>query len=295
LESKALGVRKAYLAYLPGGYDASARRYPVIYLLHGLGGDETNWVKVGGLPGTADALGLQAIVVMPDGDDGFYANWATPAAYDACLAERPPFNRGERPETYCVREGRYEDYIVQDLVAHVDATFRTVADRKGRALAGLSMGGYGALALAMRHKDAFSATASHSGLVSLLYGGPHPYAPGKAGPATSLAGWGGEYRGAMREHMMKIFGGELAAWRARDPSQLAQSLAAGDLAMYIDCGTEDGFKFQDQALYLHEVLESRRVQHAFALVPGGHDFSLWKARIRESLAFHADHFRRAGL
>ena len=232
---------------------------------------------------------------MPDGDDGFYVNWASPVSYDACLAECPPFHKAEPPATYCVKQPRYEDYIARDLIAHVDATYRTVPDRKARALIGLSMGGYGALLLAMRHKDVFSATASHSGLVSLLYGGPHPYAPGKAGPVASIASWGADYQAPMRDHMRRIFGGDLSAWRARDPSILAESISPGDLSIHIDCGMQDGFKFQDQALHLHDVLEARQVPHAFALVPGPHDFSLWKVRIRESLAFHADHFRRARL
>ena len=74
--SDALGVDKDYVLYLPGGYAAQPdARWPVIYLLHGLGGDETNWTAEGGVAAAADKLGLAAIIVMPDGDDGFYANW----------------------------------------------------------------------------------------------------------------------------------------------------------------------------------------------------------------------------
>ena len=85
--SDALGVDKHYLVYLPAGYDASRPRYPVIYFLHGLGGDETNG-SARQLAEAADAMDSQAIVVMPDGDDGFYIDRA-PVDYDACLRTAP--------------------------------------------------------------------------------------------------------------------------------------------------------------------------------------------------------------
>jgi len=288
LHSAALGVDKAYLVWLPGGYDASTQRYPVVYLLHGLGGEETNWVTHGRLAETADTLALQAIVVMPDGDDSFYID-RTAAPYADCLADKPPFNPGERPETYCVKQARYEEYIVRDLVAHVDSTFRTEPERKARGISGLSMGGFGALMLAMRHKDVFAAAASHSGLVTLLYAGPHPYAEGKVTLAKTPADWGREFKTPIREHLLHVFGSNLDAWRAYDPSALAAGLKDGELALYVDCGTEDGFKFQDDARYLHDVLVARGVTHEFALVPGEHTFTLWRERIRESLTFQAKH------
>ena len=102
-------------------------------------------------------------------------------------------------------------------------------------------------------------------------------------------------KGDLECAVVGLFGPDLAAWRAHDPTALASSLSPGELALFIDCGTEDGFKFHDQAQHLHEILDAAKIPHTFALVPGPHDFSLWKVRIRESLAFHADHFRRAGL
>src|SRR5204863_8409971 len=85
--SAALGVDKDHVIYFPAGYDSAPdRRWPVLYYLHGLTGDETNWSVPGGMAADADALGLQAIVVMPDGDDGFYADAATDYDYAKCLA-----------------------------------------------------------------------------------------------------------------------------------------------------------------------------------------------------------------
>src|SRR5688572_32139949 len=153
--SKALGVDKDYLVYLPAGYDADATtRYPVLYYLHGLTGDETNWTDKGDLAGAADALGLRAIVVMPDGDDSFYTNAVADYDYDKCLADGGGlFVPGQPKHRTCVRHRAYETYMVEDLIQEIDGRYRTIAARDGRAIAGLSMGGFGALKLALKHKD----------------------------------------------------------------------------------------------------------------------------------------------
>jgi len=292
--SDALGVDKSYVVYLPAGYSAGSRRYPVIYLLHGYAGEETDWVKVGDLQASADALSLQAIVIMPDGDDSFYSNWVTPLPYDECQKHRPAaFGRTEKAATHCVRQPKYEDYMVHDLVAHVEATYSAVADRKARAIIGLSMGGMGALMLAMRHQDVYSVAASHSGVVSPLYAGPHPYVAGQA-VISSAAGLEKRFSQDLREQAARVFGPDVATWRAHDPSALAASLKPGSLAIYLDCGTEDGFKLADQASYLHDVLEKAQIKHTFELVSGDHSFSLWKLRIRKSLAFAAAELKGGG-
>jgi S-formylglutathione hydrolase FrmB len=293
--SASLGVDKTYLVYLPADYDGSQKRFPVVYLLHGYGGDEANWVGAGKLPHAADAIALEAIVVMPDGDDGFYTNWMTPLPYEECLDHRPSsFGHTERAETYCVQKPHYEDYITRDLIAHVDATYRTVAERRARAVAGVSMGGFGAMMLAMRHKDVFATAISHSGFVAPLYGGPHPY---KEGAVTLLAAPvlpEKPFPEDFRAQASRVFGADLANWRAHDPTALAASLKDGDLALYVDCGTADDFHFQDHAQYLHEVLGKAGVSHAFELVPGGHSFALWKDRIEKGLAFAAAQFQKGG-
>lgn len=285
--SEALGVDKRYVVYLPAGHDTpSARRYPVVYMLHGLGGNETSWTEHGRIAKVADELGLQAILVMPDGDASFYANAATQADRAACLGRPPTFSPKEPPETYCVETPRYEDYVVRDLVAHVDATYRTIPERAARGIGGLSMGGFGALSLAMRHPDVFASAASHSGVDALLYAGPHPYEPGKAVLADDVGAWGRDVE-PIGGHVRAIFGAELASWQAHDPATLAASLDPGALALYLDCGTEDSFRLHDGAQYLHEVLTARGVAHEWYLGPGGHDFGFWADRIDDSLRFHA--------
>lgn len=289
--SEALGVDKNYYVYLPAGYDTSDTRYPVLYYLHGLTGWEANWAKHMGLPEAADRMGLQAIVIMPDGDDSFYVNWVGEDDHDACLTSERPFGAKEPDmKTYCVKQPRYSDYLARDLVAHVDATYRTLAQRSARGIGGLSMGGYGALVTAMRHRDLFASAASHSGLTALLYKGPFPYERGKAQLADDISG-SLHKLGPFASHFEKVFGTDLEHWRAHDPAVLAGDLQDGDLAIYIDCGTEDEFRFQHGASYLHEVLDSRGVRHEFTLLPGKHDRSFWRARIGHSLAFHMKHLR----
>jgi S-formylglutathione hydrolase FrmB len=290
--SQALGVDKQYLVYLPRDYDAKpAARWPVFYYLHGLTGSETDWIRGGHLNEVADSLGLEAIVVMPDGDDNFYIDSvANDPDYDACMRDGTGlFAMARRtPANTCVRHARYETYMTQDLLAEVDGRFRTIASRDGRAIAGLSMGGFGALELAMRHQDLFSAAASHSGVDALLYKGPHPYVAGKVELTTDVASWGA---GATEigKWTRPLFGPDLANWQAHDPAALVDKLEPGKLALYLDCGTEDMFALNDGATYLHDLLTAKKIDHAFFIGKGGHDFGFWGPRLPESLKFLRAH------
>ena len=289
-----LGVDKRYRVWLPAGYDTSTDRFPVIYLLHGLGGTEDDWLGGGDLAHAADRVALRAIVVMPDGDASFYANSVTPADYDGCVraSKHRTFRREESAESFCVHEARYEDYMTRDLIAHVDATYRTIADRRARGIAGLSMGGFGALSLGMRHPELFAAAASHSGVVALFYAGPHPYRAADVKLLGDVGRWG-ENVGAIGTLVRGILGADPANWRAHDPATLAAQLPDGKLALYLDCGTEDDFGLEDSAAYLHDVLQKAHVSHQFALLPGKHRFDFWRVRIVESLRFFQEHLAPA--
>jgi putative tributyrin esterase len=289
--SDALGVDKSYLVYLPVGYDASTARYPVVYMLHGLGGDENNWVKYGHADAAADALGLEAIIVFPDGDSSFYANSVTSFDYDTCVATgKGVYGRVRDNATFCVRTPRYEDYIVKDLVKHVDATYRTIPERRARGLSGNSMGGFGALQLALRHPDVFGSAVSHSGMDALLYEGPYPYDASKAKVTDDVKNWGvgAEPIGAW---VRGIFGTDLQNWKAHDPAVLA--IQVKDVALYLDGGTDDRFGLNAGAEYLHDLLTKAGIPHAYTMVQGGrHDFSLWSERVDDGLAFHAAYFAK---
>lgn len=147
VRSEALGAPTGLRVLLPDGYDDplnAGRRYPVLYLLHGGGGEEADWTELSDVEG--HTAGRDVIVVMPDGGDiGFYSDWIDGPAW--------------------------ESYHVGELVPWVDATYRTVGTREGRAVAGLSMGGFGAMAYAARHPALFVAAASFSGALDIADGG----------------------------------------------------------------------------------------------------------------------------
>lgn len=138
--SNALGREMPFEVVLPAGYRRSEERYPVLYLLHGWEGDETNWVSLTHLVEYASAYKL--IVVTPRAGDSWYVNSATSA------------------------QDRYADYVFHDLIEEIDHHYRTIASPHERAIAGLSMGGYGALLFSLRHPGAFAFAASISGAFS---------------------------------------------------------------------------------------------------------------------------------
>ena len=269
LWSPALGVAKRFLVWLPPGYDAEpTRRWPVAYWLHGLGGDETNWVRQGRLDRAADSLARAgrgaALLVMPDGDDGWYTTWNALGDLARCRADTA---RAEPAATRCVPWLRYDDYVARDLVARVDSAYRTLPTRSARAVAGLSMGGYGAVTLALRYPDVWSAAVSHSGVLA-----PRP------GEARPEAAWGSQRR---------AFGPDTAGWWARDPARLAARLVAADRArlpaLHVDVGTSDRLLAQSRAF--RRALDSLGVPVAYAEWPGGHTWDYWRAHAPEGLAW----------
>jgi len=292
LWSPALGTRKQFLVYLPPSYGRDAsRRYPVAYYLHGLWGNETNWTRMGRLQAAADSLAAlgrpELIVVMPDGDDSWYTTWHTLGTADACRADT---TRREPAASYCVPWARYDDYVARDLVARVDSAYRTRASRRHRGIAGLSMGGYGALSLALRYPEVFAAGASHSGVLAPLFAGPRPYAaPVRWAPSVdSLRTL---YRGYWTTLPLAM-GRDTAAWWARDPARLAARLVAEARrrerpallpALFADVGVDDGLLGQNRAF--RDAMGALGVPLAYAEWPGAHTWSYWRAHVGESLAW----------
>jgi diacylglycerol O-acyltransferase / trehalose O-mycolyltransferase len=236
---------------LPAGYRADARRrYPVLYLLHGAGGDYRSWTQ----DGDAEAITARAklIVVMPDGGrDGWYTDWYV----------------GEKTV-----QPRWETYHVGELVPWVDATYRTVAARRGRAIAGLSMGGYGALSYAARHPDTYAAAASFSGALEI----------------GSSAAWGPR-------------SGNEARWRAHLPVSIAarlRSLALVELRTgdgrpgpLDPRGTEPGCEpcslerfLLRSNVRLHRRLRALGIRHTWDdYGPGTHAWPYWRRGLRQTL------------
>lgn len=291
--SQSLGTTKRYFVYLPPAYTRDAiSRFPVAYYLHGLWGDETNWTALGRLDRTLDSLiasGMpELIVVMPDGDDSWYTTWNFLGDYQGCLKQAPPDRANETVTEYCVPWPHYDDYIARDLVAHVDSNYRTLADRRHRGIAGLSMGGYGAVWLALAYPDVFSAAASHSGVLAPLLTA-YDSTTRRARYATEIAQVAPQY-----PSMLLAFGRDTAGWWARDPGRRATARArdgahAESLALYIDVGAADRFVHQSRAF--RDVLLGVQLRPEYYERSGGHDWPYWRANAAHSVTFLARELR----
>jgi len=208
--------------------------FPVLVLLHGLSDDYSIWHRRTSIEQIVATMPL--IVVMPDGHRSFYCNDPNPGG--------------------CA----YEDHIVNDVVGFVDRTFPTVAEASGRAIGGLSMGGYGAMMLALRHPDVFSAVSAHSSAFHFT----HRAIAGRADVSPYAASFpAGKY----------------------DCFALAESFAAGDaeLAIRFDCGADDGLLEANRDFHAH--LDRLGIDHQYAEYPGAHTWEYWGEHIRDTLAF----------
>jgi S-formylglutathione hydrolase FrmB len=277
------------MVWLPPSYASQPqKRYPVAYYLHGAQGDETNWLTHGHLATTLDSLvaaGMpEMIVVMPDGDDGFYTTWNFLGDWPGCRRSRPP--NAEPADAYCVPWPHYDEYIARDLVAFIDRRYRTVADRRHRGIAGLSTGGYGAIALALAYPDVFSAAASHSGVLAPSRGGRRSEVPGNRFDLDSLRASYAPWLWALHS---PVFGKDSVSWAARDPGLLATRLLKRRPqlmpALYVDCGTEDFLLMQNRAF--RDVLRNGSIQLSYVEHSGGHTWGYWRGHAPESAAWLA--------
>jgi putative tributyrin esterase len=293
--SQALGIAKALVVYLPPSYadtGFAAHRYPVAVYLHGAWGGETDWTALGHLAATMDSLvgaGMQEmIVVMPDGDDGWWTTWH--GLNDVAACRRTP--RQENADTYCVPWPKYDDYVVHDIVSYTDSMYRTVPQRESRGIAGLSMGGYGAITIAARNPGTFSVAASHSGVLrpALLIDSSTVATTGA--PTVRDAFTADELRAVSGDGWAIIapaFGSDSVSWMSRDPLRLIERMIAqGDVvpSMLVDVGTGDGLLAMNRSF--RDRLASLHVPVLYAEWEGGHNWVYWKAHLPESLRFIAD-------
>jgi putative tributyrin esterase len=237
--SEALHRTMPYEVVLPAGYGASGQRYPVLYLLHGWHGDETNYIQLTSLLITISAYPL--IVVMPRGDDSWYVNAST------------------------VTGDRYGDYLFKDVVQETDKKFRTIASLQGRAIAGLSMGGYGAMLVSLQHPNAFRFVGSLSGAFAGPTGIEHIMPALK--PSTDAA-----------------FGGINSAARHKndlDPL-LASDDPAGQPYLYLACGSADPLLPANR--HVVEELSARKFAYEYHEMPGAHTWTFWSAQLEPMLA-----------
>lgn len=216
---------------------------PVIYLLHGYSGNALSWIALKPeLPKIADEKGI--IFVCPDGKNSWY--WDSP----------------KNPEY------RYETFVSSELVQFMDQHYKTVADRKGRAITGLSMGGHGALWLSFRHKDVFGAAGSTSGGVDIR---PFP------------TNW--EMTSQLGE-----FAANKKSWDEHTVINQVDKIQNGDLALIIDCGEGDFFLTVNKDL--HERLLGRGINHDFITRPGVHNGPYWHNSIDYQILFFSKYFAK---
>jgi S-formylglutathione hydrolase FrmB len=221
---------------------ASLGNLPVVYLLHGFGGNYADWVRSArGFEKAADVYKI--MIVCPDGNNSWY--WDSPV-----------------DDKY-----KYETYVATELVKWVDEKYKTIRDRKGRGITGLSMGGHGAMYLAMKHQDVFGAAGSMSGGVDIR---PFPN-------NWQMAQRAGKYAE------------NPAFWEANTVINMLHLLTPNSLAIMIDCGTEDFFYKVNEKL--HEQLLYRNIPHDYVSRPGAHNWQYWNNAIGFQLLFMTNYFR----
>jgi S-formylglutathione hydrolase FrmB len=254
LKSTFIGKDVEYSIYLPPDYEQGNRRYPVLYLLHGFGDDETGWTQFGEVKGIADKMLKQLemtpmIVAMPDAGVSWYINSADGKV-------------------------KYEDFFIKEFIPHIDATFRTRTEKRYRAISGLSMGGHGTMIMALKHPELFSAAAPLSaGIITREEILNMP----KDNWDNVFAAPYGKNEGAARinDHMN-------SNWAL----SLVENASAEDLKkvkFYIDCGDKDFLIKGNMAL--HALLIDKQVTHEFRVREGIHNWDYWRTALPEVFKF----------
>jgi S-formylglutathione hydrolase FrmB len=239
-----------YCALLPPSYDEQpARRFPVLYFLHGLGGDQTFLVSSGGWGMIEDAWEQKRfgefVIITPQADTTFYINSKS-------------------------GNTRYEDFFIRELVPQMEKKFHLQSARSGRAIAGISMGGYGALRFAFKYPQMFASVGAL--MPALLEQLPH---------GSQNAGFSAFFGGAFGSPVDEAF------WKANTPFVYARTGNLAGLKIYVDCGDRDSYGFDAGTRALDKLLNERRVPHEIHIDPGAHDWQFVAQHLMESLEFQA--------
>ena len=286
--SPAVDRAMKYNILLPADYASSTERYPVLYLLHGLTQNYTAWGRSNGTPFYA-GLYDDLIVVMPDAGNSWYINYA---------------------ETEDGKKNDWENHIVVDVVGHVDWNFRTIPRRAGRAISGLSMGGYGAITLGLRHPDLFISIGSTSGALEYAHSGARRLrgldperAPRQRTPAQQA-----EFDARQRRPnpLIGIDGFSSQVERtpkgrpfvtaedadAYDPFVLIAELSPDEVPhIYVDCGTED--RLIVGAERFAAILLEKEIAFNYMQMPGEHNPAYWIQSIGHIMSVQYEVMQRA--
>ncbi len=235
LDSKLMERKMPFSVILPASYEAEKDvHFPVIYMMHGLGGSH----KITRLTSAKYTDKQRVIMVFVEGGNGFYTDSATKAA------------------------DKWESYIIKELIPDVDKKFRTVAERRGRAVAGASMGGYGALKFGIKYPQLFSLAVSWSGAVNVTSfhdATDLPSIPSLKQTLTTVFGDGKDRTDLQANDLFKLF--------AQYPSEKLKDLPF----FYLDCGTEDELGLFKPNRDLAGLMIERKIPHEYRQFPGGHD------------------------
>jgi S-formylglutathione hydrolase FrmB len=230
--SASLGREHVATILLPASYRASQQRYPVMYLLHGGGQDHTAFAARGWFRALSSR---DMIVVTPSVGDSWYVNSVADA------------------------NAKYEDFVVKDLIEYVDGRYRTVASRDGRAIAGVSMGAWGAMMLGLKHHQLFGAVGALSA----------PFGISRQDPKMD-----------MTSRTQQRFGApETPERRERDPGTLASTIPVESVPLlYLACGNQDIFVADNRRFV--ERLTARRIPYEYReLSPFGHSWEVWDGQL----------------
>jgi len=246
IPSKAMDKDIPALIVLPDSYAESAVAYPVLYLLHGYDGDYSNWDKKTDMRSLADQYGM--IIVCPDGSKN---SWYLDDPID--------------------QKSQYETHVALEVPRFIDAHYRTIKSREGRAITGLSMGGHGALLLAFRHWEIFGAAGSMSGGLDL-----RPFSD-----RWSIA----EKLGSISVYPER--------WEENSVINNIGKFPPGKLRIIIDCGVDDFFIGVNRAM--HKKLLDAKIPHDYSERPGGHSWTYWGNSIKYQVLFFYEYFKNNSL
>ncbi len=254
MTSKILKSERKYAVYLPPDYETSQRSYPVLYLLHGGGDDQTGWVQFGEVlritdNAIKDGTATPMIIVMPDANTG----------------KRGYFNVGD---------WRYEDFFFEELMPFVEKTYRIKGEKRFRAVAGLSMGGGGSFMYALHHPELFSSACPLSASVGSL----------------TLE----DLKERLKRMEQTLTEEETQKYYERNSAlKLIESVPVEDIKSvrwYIDCGDDD-FLYEGNAL-VHIALRKKEIPHEFRVRDGSHSWTYWREALPTVLGFVSDAFHQ---
>ncbi len=254
MTSKILKSDRKYAVYLPPDYETSERSYPILYLLHGAGDDQTGWVQFGEVlritdNAIKDGTATPMIIVMPDADTG----------------KRGYFNVGE---------WKYEDYFFEELMPYVEQKYRVKSDKRYRAVAGLSMGGGGTFMYALHHPELFSSACPLSAYV---------------GPLTLE-----ELKDRLKRSDEKLSESQVQQFfDQHNAISLIESVPIEKIKSvrwYIDCGDDD-FLYEGNSK-VHIAMRKKDIPHEYRVRNGGHNWTYWREALPTVLAYVSDAFHQ---